>query len=263
MQKFLSVFFKIILFLGIWMVAVAFIPVGPYRNEAELRLWNEFIPFAAVIILTFMFIVIDGNRLRLQVGYHFSKSIVIGLILGIAWFGLAIGIIYGSGSLTINGKNSVPLLYIWIFAAFLNVIMQEVLVRGFIYQLVKREYGLFWAFVITTGMFTVMHAGSIELGVIPILNVITMSLFMTMVMEYMNSLTVPIIIHSVWNIIGCIIFGNGGLAEDYPVLYNLAFSGNELISGGASQIEGSVVVLILNTVLFFMFFMMYGIRKHG
>ena len=97
--------------------------------------------------------------------------------------------------------------------------------------------------------FTFAHGGAFEAGIIPVLNVITMSLFMTAVLEYTDSLIAPIIIHFLWNGVGAIILGGVSLAEDYPHLFNIVISGNPLLSGGSCKIEGSIVVFIMNLIL--------------
>lgn len=149
--------------------------------------------------------------------------------------------------------NYVPSLWLWIISAFLNVIMQELLIRGYLYQLIKENYNVITSTIITTTLFTLMHGGVLTDGIIPILNIITMSLFMTAILEYTNSLVTPIIIHSIWNIVGSIILGGVSLASDYPNLLEVNFLGNKLLSGGLCKLEGSIIVLIVNVLLFIIF----------
>jgi uncharacterized protein len=63
--------------------------------------------------------------------------------------------------------------------------MQEVLVRGYLYQMIKNNYNIVVAVLISTGLFTFAHGGAFEAGILPVLNVITMSLFVTS-REYRN-----------------------------------------------------------------------------
>lgn len=133
--------------------------------------------------------------------------------------------------------------------------MQEVLVRGYLYQMIKNNYNIVVAVLISTGLFTFAHGGAFEAGILPVLNVITMSLFVTAVLEYTESLVAPIIIHFLWNGVGAIILGGVSLAEDYPHLFNMVISGNSILSGGSCKIEGSIVVLFMNLILMFGFVM--------
>lgn len=95
--------------------------------------------------------------------------------------------------------------------------MQEVLVRGYLYQMIKNNYNIVAAVIVSTGLFTFAHGGAFEAGILPVLNIITMSLFVTAVLEYTESLIAPIVIHFLWNGVGAIILGGVSLAEDYPL----------------------------------------------
>ena len=117
------------------------------------------------------------------------------------------------------------------------------------------------ATVVTTGIFTAMHGGAFEAGLIPVLNVVTMSLLMAVVLEYTGSIIEPVIMHGIWNSVGAIILGGVSLAEDYPHLYNVIFSGNDILSGGVCKIEGSVIVLAVNILLICAFILLKKKKK--
>lgn len=121
--------------------------------------------------------------------------------------------------------------------------------RGYLYQVIKQEHNIIAAAIVSTALFTFMHGGAFEAGIIPVLNVVTMSLFMTVVLEYTHSLLAPILMHFLWNGAGAVILGGVSLAEDYPHLFNAIFSGSALLSGGIYKIEGSIIVLFVNIAL--------------
>ena len=127
--------------------------------------------------------------------------------------------------------------------------------------MIKQKHNLIAATVVTTGIFTALHGGAFEAGIIPVLNVATMSLLMTVILEYTGSIIAPVIMHSIWNSIGAIIIGGVSLAEDYPHLLNVIFSGNDILSGGACKIEGSVIVLAVNILMIFVFILLRKKRK--
>ena len=91
--------------------------------------------------------------------------------------------------------------------------------------------------------------GAFEAGLIPVLNVVTMRLLMTVVLAYTESIIAPVIMHAIWNCVGAIIIGCVSLADDYPHLLNISLNGSNILSGGSCKIEGSVVVLIINILL--------------
>ena len=117
----------------------------------------------------------------------------------------------------ITATDTFPMLWLWILSALINTIMQELLVRGYLYQMIKRNYNVVAAMVVTTALFTFMHGGAFEAGIVPVLNVITMSILMTTVLEYIQSLIAPVMMHFIWNGVGGIIFGAVSLADDIHI----------------------------------------------
>ena len=46
--------------------------------------------------------------------------------------------------------------------------MQEMLVRGYLYQMIKRNYNVVAATVVSTMLFTFAHGGAFEAGTLPV-----------------------------------------------------------------------------------------------
>lgn len=130
-----------------------------------------------------------------------------------------------------------------------------------IYQLLKTRYNLPVAVIFTSILFAAMHGGAIEAGIVPVANVITMCLFTTALYESEKTLLVPIMAHTVWNIVGAIFLGDVNLADDYPLIITLSPSINTLLSGGDYKIEASVAVTILNIALMVPFYIRYRNKK--
>lgn len=253
MKKFFGVLIKAAAFFIGWIVCIERLPIIDSDILTVWRFNAELEPLLAIILLTFVFWRIDRKELHISILSRPLVNTTLGIGTGCAWLGMVVGILIWTGTMQFSGVNHVSMLWLWIFSAFLNVIMQELLVRGYLYQLIKSAYHVIPAAIITTALFTLMHGGAFEAGLVPVLNVVTMSLLMTAVLEYTKSLLAPIMIHFIWNAIGAIIFGGVSLADDYPNLIHTTFSGNSLLSGGSCKIEGSIVVLALNlafTILF-------------
>lgn len=157
--------------------------------------------------MSVIFYFIEGKNIDITPMNSPFKSIILGIFTSSLWLGVVILTLFATNTISFVGKNSISYLSIWAISCFLNVIMQEVLVRGYIYQLLKRNYSIFVSTIVTTTLFLFCHGGAIEAGIIPILNIVTMSIFMTLALEYTQSIITPIIIHFVWNFIGGIIFG--------------------------------------------------------
>lgn len=263
MKKFFTVSAKILLFFLGWAILGGLLPIPENVSPAVWRFFAELVPLLVIIVFTLVFYFVDKRKIKIPIFKNFGKGSLTGAVAGVIWLGSAVGITYALGAVRFESKNSVPFLALWILSAFLNVIMQELLVRGYMYSLIKTNYGVAAAAVFTTALFTAMHGGAFEAGVLPVLNVVTMSLFMTALLEYTGSLVAPIIAHSLWNCAGSLVLGGVSLADDYPNLLNPVFSGNAILSGGACGLEGNIIVLILNIALTVIFTVLCFKRKNG
>ena len=248
MKKLVSVLMKTIIFFVGWAICASVIPIPDTSSAAIWRFWAELIPLLSIIALTLIFWLID-KKIQLHLTEKPVYNIILGCTTGVIWLGVSVGILSIIGVVHIEGRNQISMLWLWMLSAFLNTVMQEMLVRGYLYQMIKSNYNIVIAVIVSTGLFTFAHGGAFESGVLPVLNVITMSLFMTAVLEYTNSLIAPIIIHFLWNGIGAVILGGVSLADDYPHLFNMEINGNTVLSGGNCKIEGSLIVFIVNLIL--------------
>jgi len=255
MKEILLTVLKIVLFFVGWAVCSA-IDI-PAENPAVWRFYAELIPLVSMILFTWVFILIEKRKVRIPIAEHAGTGTMTGIAAGFVWILLSAGILIGTHQLIITGKNSVPMLWLWIISAFINVVMQELLVRGYIYQMLKTKYNMFITVVVTTALFTFMHGGAFEAGLLPVLNVITMCLFTTALYEAEGTLLAPIMVHAIWNVVGGVILGGVNLADDYPSLYSMTSSENVFLSGGTCRIEGSIVVLVINIILMLFFIHRY------
>lgn len=260
MKKFLMTFVKIVVFFMGWAVLAGMIDV-PSDNPAIWRFFAEIIPLAVLLIFTAVFLLIEKRTVHIPVKQNLVKGFFAGTIGGFVWIGIAATVLLLLKQLIVDGKNDISFLWLWVVSAFINVIMQELLVRGYIYQLLKNKYNLVVAVIFTTVLFTVMHGGAIEVGLLPVVNVITMCLFTTALYEAEGTLVAPIMAHAVWNIVGALFLGGVSLADDYPHILTLAASANTILSGGDYKIEASIITTILNVTLMVVFYIRYLNKK--
>lgn len=261
LKKLLITILKIVVFFIGWAVLSGIIDV-PSDNPAIWRFFAELIPLTVMILFTVVFWLIEKKTVNIPIKENSGKGTLVGIATGIIWIGAASLILIFSKQLEITGKNEVSFLWLWILSAFLNVIMQELLVRGYIYQLLKERYNLPAAVIVATAIFTFMHGGAFEAGVIPVINVVTMCLFTMALYESEKTILAPIMAHSIWNIVGSLILGGVSLADDYPSVLTMTASANKLLSGGEYKIEASIVVTVLNVILMGIFYIRYRKTKN-
>lgn len=256
MKKILLTISKAAVFFTGWALFCCLIII-PSDNPTVWRFWNELFPFAVVILFSLIFWLIEKRKISVMQWNCPLKNILTGTALGCIWIGIPVVILKAAGVILFDGRNDIPMLWLWAISCLLNVFMQEILIRGYIYQLIKSKYNTAAAITVTTLLFTVLHGGAFEEGPVPVFCVITMSLFMSFVMEYTKSLLAPVITHFIWNFFGAVIFNVVELADDYPHLFNTVMRGDKLLTGGSCLIEGSAVVLALNLVLCIIFIILF------
>lgn len=239
-------------FLG-WAILVSILPLSSSEEPVVWRLWAEIVPLLAIIGFTLVFWLMERKNITLHLFDAPIKGIILGAVTGAVWLAIPVLIMYTTGIIHFGGSNTIRLFPVWMLAAFFNVVMQELLVRGYLYQMIKQKHNMAAAVIVTTALFTALHGGAFEAGMIPVLNVLTMSLLMTAVLEYSGSIVAPTVMHFIWNGIGALVLGGVALADDYPNLLITAFEGNEILSGGACMIEGSIFVLLINVILLALF----------
>lgn len=258
MKKFLITSLKIVTLFMTWAILSSVVDIKS-DNSAIWRFYAEMIPFVIIILLTFVFLWIEKGEIKIPIQKNITRGILVGVISGAIWIALPTVILYSTNQLLLDKNSMATYLYLWILSALINVAMQEILIRGYIYQLLKTRYNVFIAIFFTTALFTLLHGGAFEAGFVAVINVITMSLFMSALYESEDSIFAPILAHAIWNIIGAIILGGVGLAEDYPSIFQTIASNNTLLSGGVYKIEGSIVVTIINII--FTLYFCYRYRK--
>jgi hypothetical protein len=262
MKKLLFTILKIAIFFFGWAVLAGLINFQ-IEDPVLWRFFAELIPLLVMAVFTAVFLLIEKRKIKIPVMQNIGRGVLAGSLSGIVWIGAAAGILVLTKQLTVTAKNDIPMLWLWILSAFINVIMQELLVRGYIYQLLKTRYNLWAAVTVTTLLFTLMHGGALTAGVIPVINVITMCLFTTALYESEKTLAAPVMAHAIWNITGALFLGGVNLAEDYPHILTMQASANTVLSGGEYKIEASIVTLIINIILMTVFFIRYRMQiKH-
>jgi membrane protease YdiL (CAAX protease family) len=260
MKKLLIVILKILGFFILWgaFACVIFIeavgkPVFAEGNWVLFSFWAEFIPFVAVIIATLIFLAIEKKRIKLNLFQNFKKNSLLGLIVGVEWICvpllvmLVMGLLVATPTLT-EQINLLPTwLFLLIIAFFFDTIVQEFFVRGYIFQLLKREYNLIAAIAVTTVIFTFLYSDVSEGGILNLLNIMTMSIFLSLLLVHTKTLLAPIVAHAVWYMVAALL-GCLKMAETFHPLLDLTIGGNKIFSGGDYKLEGSIFMLIIKVI---------------
>ena len=256
MKKATGTFGKFILFFIVWAAGISLVfslyekPPAIAHHSALLRLYWEATPLAMAIICTMLAVVyLERKKVIVTISKRPLRDTLLGLGFGIGWIASVTFILLSLGILTFDSAAHVSALPIWGVALFLNAAMEELLIRGYLFAMVRSAYNSAVAIIVTTALFLALHGGAFDAGAIAILNVITMSLFVSLLLLWTEGLWTVIVAHYVWNMIAGVIMNGISLPADYPSVLQISLHGSPWLSGGAAKIEGGVVTLGINLVL--------------
>ena len=267
-KKELGIFGKFFLFFLVWAFGVSLVfsvyekPPMIAHNNAMLRLYWEAVPLAMVVLNTVLAITyIDKKKISVTITKKPLRDTVLGLVIGIGWIFSVVLILVLLGCLTFDSSSRVSTLPIWGLALFLNVAMQELLIYGYLFSMVRHAYNSTVAIIATTVLFLMLHGGAFNVSVIAVLNVLTMSIFVSLLLLWTEGLWASIVAHYIWNIVAGVFMNGIMLATDYPSIIQVSLHGDSLLTGNSAKIEGSIVTLGINLILISVtIFMLH--RKH-
>lgn len=249
MKKFGFTILKALLFVIGWALLVSVLTAPKNENPVVWRFWAELLPLLCTAAVSYCYWLAEKRKICIFPSSNLIKNSVTGMAGGVIWVGIPFLIMAAIGAFRITGYINVKGLWLWLVSVLLNTIMQELLVRGYLYQMIRANYNVLAAACVSLALFTVLHGGAFEAGLIPVCNVLTMSILMTIVLEGTKSLITPIMMHFVWNGIGAVILGGVSLAEDYPHVFTGVFEGSEILTGGNCKMEGSIIVFFINILM--------------
>ena len=115
--------------------------------------------------------------------------------------------------------------------------------------MVRHVYNSTVAVIITTGLFVALHGGAFGVGVVAVLNVLIMSIFVSLLLLWTEGLWASIVAHYIWNMVAGILINGIVLASDYPSILQVSFHGASWLTGSTAKIEGSIITLGVNLIL--------------
>ena len=179
---------------------------------------------------------------------HAIKQLCRGTIVGclLLFAGIAALAIFGmveSG----GGVGPLDKSFVWIcLALFFNVVNQEVLVHGYVQQMVRANFGYAAAIVVSSCMFVLMHWTMFNIDSLLLLtNLFVIGAMLGIVFLLTRSLWLPIGIHFGWNLAQGPILGLPVTSVDIWSSDLVRLNGAEIVTGGDLGVEGGIVGSVL------------------
>jgi|CXWL01.1.fsa_nt_gi membrane protease YdiL (CAAX protease family) len=263
MKKLAITVLKCLAFLTLWAllltpVIMPAVMIGGENWFAD-RGWRLFTEIGSAVAifaaLVFMALVVDKRPLA-TIGFsplaRAPFGVIVGALLGAAILVVPIGVLWAMGAARVAPDwtgFSAEALGVGLLLCLFNVITQEILARGYIFQEVRGKYGFVSATLATTVLFLAVHAAALmqgTQGIIAGANIFLASVMICVALERSGSLWLPIGIHLGWNglqgpVLGINVTGTEIGLGGWRVF---EFNGDALITGGAMGVEGGLVGLI-------------------
>jgi len=157
---------------------------------------------------------------------------------------------FGLISLSFTSLSPLPKLII-IFA--LVAVSEEVVFRGYILKNMLARYSKWFSILFSSLLFAALHVWNLHFGIIGFINIFLGGVLLAIAYLRSNDLSIPIGLHFSWNLVQAI-FGFAVSGQQDTGVFSINYlDANELLTGGAFGLEGSIMLIpvILVAILLF------------
>jgi len=195
----------------------------------------------------------------IQFGNYF-----IGIIIAVLVLILCVSLIIWTGNMEYYGfleDSNMLILALFVGGFIIQGATEEILCRGIVLHSLKEKTSLTIAISVSTFLFIVPHfsslfSGAIIYGVIGIINLVFISVILSLLTIHFNSIWVACGLHSCWNLIVYSVLGLNlsGTEDTVVAIVNMDSIGNNVWNGGQYGIEASIIttfVLAITALLIF------------
>lgn len=257
--------YKTLFFFDFSIILVYYTARINHGGNAFSQLLNDALFFGIMLIFSLFFsAVVQKEKPKIFGGKYKLRKIFIGLLYGAIPVGVTYGFIKIFAKFSVGAKPDMKFktVFFVILAMLLNAAANEMLLRGYLFKLYRKFYGFVPTAVIITALFISLNPDMFKLGKIYSANLILTNLILCLLAETTKSLLAPIVIRFTYYIAGEFLFGLLYSVDGYNHLFNATVTGKKLITGGNLMIEGSVVFLTVN-VLIFMIILLNSVKISG
>lgn len=220
-------------------------------------------------ILTILYCTLVEKRTIKSMG--FNRKIIgyfKGILLAIALLGFSLGFIVLTGNITYNGIDSnikIPIIVAFGGAFIIQGAMEETMCRGFLMLSLSKKTTIPISILISSILFALPHFSSLFesnliYGIIGLINILLMSVILSLFLIKDKNIWISCAIHSFWNFFLFNIVGlNLSGIDGQSAIFNFTINKNNIINGGNYGIEASIITTF---VLFIcMILLIFSIKK--
>ncbi len=245
-----------ILNIGYFMVMFRIIPQNEYTTNMI-----ELFGFIFITIAVILFAKKIYKSSWYEIGFvrrGAAREFVIGIALGGAVFTACVIILFLFKGVKIENFNFTPVLLLQFIPLLLAWCVQsnaeEVLSRGFLFFAVSRKSNIYIGIIVSSGFFAAMHLGNEGMGILPILDLSLFGIFAALYMVKRGNIWAPSGFHAGWNCFQGNVFAFPVSGSDAGEAFiEVSTHGPDWLSGGAFGVEGSIVSILVQTVIILKF----------
>jgi len=253
MKNLIISIFKTFLFFDLSLIVINLLPEVSGKNAGVSALLNAIIGFSVVLVLTVVFLLFVEKR---KISLPFEKP-VSGVFKGI-FFGafppvIALAFAAFFNKFKFTPENDIKKIGLWWLILLINCIMTELLLRGYLFALYKKHFGLTISVIATTLLSCSLDFSIFSGSKIYIANIILFNILLCFILNSSKSILASVIAKFTFLAINTVLLGCKYPLGGYPAVYKITFSGNILLNGGKYGIMGSVLMLVLLLVICLIF----------
>ena len=259
----------LLVILSIAVGIVIFIPIGLFEiafDSPIAMLANELVMLFSITASIFLARKFLDRRPIVSLGLKLNQQAVLDVLVGIVITFFQMGLIYGieialgwtkfdgfawqteSGLVVAGGLGT------WLVIFLIVGWQEELLSRGYHLQTLESGLNTFWAVLISSSVFGVLHLGNPNASWISTLGILLAGLFLALPYILTRQLWLSIGLHIGWNFFEGVVFGFPVSGLETFRLLRHTVSGPELWTGGAFGPEAGLLVipaLLLGSLLVF------------
>jgi len=197
--------------------------------------------------LTFRYFVDDQGYQSLGLGFaNFGTDMIRGIIWAVGILSVAFLGVWAMGSVSILDTQELGISLLGYLSFFLLVaIVEEVVFRGYLLQMVTDHLNYIVGIAISAIGFAIVHLGNDHFTWIAFCNLTLGGVLMSLLYLKYHRLYVPIGFHWLWNYFQGNVLGFGVSGNDVLGVLQIEVGEPEWLSGGYFGLEGSLVTCVL------------------
>ena len=178
--------------------------------------------------------------------------------------GVCILAAYLNGDIKLYFDSFRPLELIIVFiAVFVQSSAEELVCRGFLYQMILKNYKPWVAIVVNSCFFGALHLMNPGVSFMAILDIVVCGLLFSLMVYYMDSIWAAMAAHAAWNYLQNIVFGllNSGQAMPFSIFkMDAASARNSFAYNVDFGVEGTILAVGIQVVAAILIFV-WGYTK--